>query len=286
VFRVTHVALRATATSALLVTLLSLGTLSAGATPSPYQAMISAIHNASTKHYVKAVALYTYTQGHGRATLEATPHAGSENLTLTVAGTTYQSDLVWSKDTLYLKANSPYLTTFLSYPSSTAATIANQWVIVPRHYPGYATLTLSSLLAEITMNHTARQLSPTVFRGMVGTPSTSLESETLHVTGAAHPLPTVAIQNVFGVKDTVTFSHWGQLVHVTSPSTTLTLPPPPSSTTSTTTTLPPTTTTSPLPTTTTTVLPTTTTSPLPTTTTTVLPTTTTSLVPAERTSRH
>ena len=128
--------------------------------------------------------------------------------------------------TAYVRANQVGLVTLFQSPTDIAQRFANQWLSFGSSSQAYnpiaESLTLSSLLREVTPTSPVSKLAPSVVdgRSVVG-----IRGElpgglpgTLYVSATGAPLPVEEVSHASSGSTTAIFSEWGSPVHVTAPS--------------------------------------------------------------------
>jgi hypothetical protein len=130
----------------------------------------------------------------------------------------------------YFSGNTPGLTSYFGLPEAVATTLSGHWVSVSSTDPGYA-----SVVAGITLTSALKEASPvgSITEGKMkklggrltasvsGTGSATVPPTTLFIAAEGKPLPVEAIasrgsgEEISG--EIVTFSRWGEKVHVPTP---------------------------------------------------------------------
>jgi hypothetical protein len=203
-----------------------------GATPversaTPAQTLKSAIASAKragsarvTVHFFSGKTTGELVQDSARASAEQTVAIGKERVSI-----------VLSKGTVYFSGNTQGLVHYFGLTQAVATTLADRWVSASPSdsvFPSLAAgLTLSSALKEVSPTGSLVQGKPRTVNGqpttsLSGTGPTGIARVTLFVAAHGKSLPVEAVgsggsaENAAG--EIVTFSRWGEAVHVPVPS--------------------------------------------------------------------
>jgi hypothetical protein len=203
-----------------------------GATPvdrsaTPAQILKFAIASATkagsarvTVHFFSGQTAGELVQDSTRASAEQTVAIGKERVSI-----------VLSDDTVYFSGNTQGLVNYFGLAKAAAATLADRWVSASPSdsaYPSLAAgLTLSSALKEVSPTGSLAKGKPRTVNGepttsLTGTGPTGIARVTLFVAAHGKSLPVEAVgsggsaQKASG--EIVTFSRWGEAVHVPVPS--------------------------------------------------------------------
>jgi hypothetical protein len=131
----------------------------------------------------------------------------------------------------YIRANSEALKTFFGFPAALAARLAGRWISFKHGQPGYqavtAGVTVPGVISELRLRSPLSKLPAATTGGSLvrirgvapaaeGAPAGA--TAVIDVATAGRVLP-VSMQMSFGNdRSVITFSHWGETVHVTAPS--------------------------------------------------------------------
>jgi hypothetical protein len=130
----------------------------------------------------------------------------------------------------YFSGNAPGLTSYFGFPEAEATTLAGQWVSVSPADSGFASvvagLTLPAALKEATPTGAIskgkmKKLKGQLTTSISGTGSASKVPTSLFIAAKGKPLPVEAIASGGSGTQTsgeiVTFSRWGETVHIPTP---------------------------------------------------------------------
>jgi hypothetical protein len=153
-----------------------------------------------------------------------------------VPGQVIRARVMVTKGSAYVSGNETAIQHYFGFPAAAAGTVGARWISVPRTdswYPTVATdATLPSALADLGIPSNPTVTAPTTESGtqvvglhaQVRKGSVSV-SATLYVTRGAHPLPVTELVHVkqggATSTGTITFSSWGEPVHLTAPAGTI-----------------------------------------------------------------
>jgi hypothetical protein len=127
--------------------------------------------------------------------------------------------------TAYVNINQLAMTSLFQAPAGVAQQFANKWLYFRSSDQAYKTitetLTLGSLLQQVTPTGAVSKLAPTVINGrsVIGLRGElpGKLSGTLYVSATGSPLPVEEISPTASGTTTAIFSSWGEPVNVTPP---------------------------------------------------------------------
>ncbi len=155
--------------------------------------------------------------------------SGMQEITDRKGGATGHATIVLRGSTVYLKGDVPTLTNYMGFKAADAATAAGRWVAIPSGNADFSTvaggLTVKSVMQELSAppSSTLRVL-PAGTRHGVAVKAIAMKVDggtvTLYFRAQGAPLPVALTGTEGATSATVTFSRWGQPVHLvaTSPS--------------------------------------------------------------------
>jgi hypothetical protein len=167
----------------------------------------------------------------GKTTGELIEDSARQSGVETVAIGTERVSIILLHGVAYFAGNTQGLTSYFGLPEAVATTLSGHWVSVSSTDSGYASvvagLTLSSILKEaspagsITKGKT-KKLGGRLTASISGSGTASVQPTTLFVAAKGKPLPVEAVAGEVTGEETsgeiVTFSRWGEKVHVPTPS--------------------------------------------------------------------
>jgi len=128
--------------------------------------------------------------------------------------------------TAYVKANQVGLANLFQSPIDIAQRFANQWLSFGQSSQAYKpiaqSVTLSSLLTEVTPTGLVSKLAPSIVDGQsvigIGGELPGGLPGTLYVSASGSPLPVEEVSHTQSGTTTAIFSDWGSPVHIAAPS--------------------------------------------------------------------
>jgi hypothetical protein len=190
-----------------------------GASPSETARLTAqAVEQAGSVHVVTTIQL----QG-GTATYVMDDAATSGKQVITAGGA--QVTAIVTNGTVYVNANQVAMSELFQAPSAAGAKYADQWLSFPSGSQAYKaivqTLTIGSLLQQVTPTGQTTKLSPSVVKGqsvigLRGHLPGGLFG-TLYIADSGAPLPVEEVSTTNGDVTTSTFSAWGESVHAVPP---------------------------------------------------------------------
>jgi hypothetical protein len=167
----------------------------------------------------------------GKTTGELVQDSALQSGVETVAIGKERVSILLMDGTAYFSGNASGLTGYFGLPQAVAATLSGKWVSVSSTDSGYtsvvAGLTLPAALKEASPTGVIAQGKMKKLKGQLttsisGTGSASTVATSLFIAAKGKPLPVEAVASAGSGKkvsgEIVTFSHWGEKVHVPTPS--------------------------------------------------------------------
>jgi hypothetical protein len=208
------------------------GTTPAGPSKPAGQMLKAALASAAKKGSVRVTVHFFSGKTTGEVVQDSARNTGVE----TVAIGKERISIVLAGGTAYFSANAPGLRSYFGYSTAIASALAGKWISVVPNDSTYrsliAGLTLPAALKEVSPSGAisagkTRMLGRQLTASIVGTASAGLPRTTLFVTVHGSHLPVEAVGSSTGggqaTGEIVTFSRWGEAVHVPVPPTPLPL---------------------------------------------------------------
>jgi len=166
----------------------------------------------------------------GNVTGEVVEDSARQSGVQTVAIGKERISIILLNGTAYVTGNSQGLISYFGFPASIASTMAGRWISITPSEPGYqsviAGLTLSSALTEVSPTGTLSEGKRSTVDNqstwsVLGTGSAHQPPTTLFVATSGRGLPVGAVTARHGgttlTGQIVTFSRWGETVHIPQP---------------------------------------------------------------------
>ncbi len=198
--------------------------------PSPGQLVKTAIDAATGQGSVRITVHFFSGTKTGEVVQDSSTDSGIE----TVAIGKERVSILLSGGTAYLSGNTQGLTSYIGLPAPVATALAGQWISIPPTDSGFKSvvsgLALAAALKEATPAKPLRTGKTKMLLGkqtlsISGTGSTGQDLTTLFVATGDQPLPVEAVASSGSAKsasgEIITFSKWGEAVHVPVPSTSI-----------------------------------------------------------------
>jgi hypothetical protein len=197
-----------------------------GAPASLHQSLTRALGSAKDAGSARITVQFFSGSTNGRVVQDSTLHTGKQ----TVAIKNELASVVLTGDTAYISGNSSGLTSYFGLPSSLVSTLAGKWVSVQSADTAFqsvsANISLSSALANVTPSGTLvggkrSKVDDQWVKSISGQAPGGEGRLTLFVALSKKSLPVEAVESSGSGKsakgEIVTFTRWGEQVHVPTP---------------------------------------------------------------------